>query len=88
MTRYAKENSRGPDTTMSRTDRQQEASFRTSQRGAADPDSGSLACSDTRLSSDELQRFGNDPLATFRANLASVEDRIRSEEHTSELQSH
>lgn len=61
---------------MSRTDRQQEASFRTSQRGAADPDSGSLACSDTRLSPDELQRFGNDPLATFRANLASVEDRI------------
>lgn len=28
------------------------------------------------LSQEDAQRFGNDPLSTFRANLASVEDRI------------
>ncbi|MBW7947629.1 MAG: YggS family pyridoxal phosphate-dependent enzyme [Sphingomonadaceae bacterium] len=31
---------------------------------------------DAPLSAADIQRFGRDPLATFRANLASVEDRI------------
>jgi len=31
---------------------------------------------DASLSAEDIQRFGPDPLATFRANLASVEDRI------------
>jgi pyridoxal phosphate enzyme (YggS family) len=30
----------------------------------------------TQLSSEDIERFGPDPLASFRANLASVEDRI------------
>lgn len=35
-----------------------------------------IACSDEPLSAEDIRRFGSDPLAIFRANLAAVEDRI------------